>query len=349
MSGTPQPGSTPADRTPPASHQSGAPPLPPRSEPRLARLVTTRDLTDQQLRWLLRTGEALAAGADRAEATRRRLLGRTVVLAFFENSTRTRVSFELAAKRLGADTLNLDIAHSSVAKGESLIDTVATLDAMDPDAMIVRHGLPSAARIAARHARAPVINAGSGVRAHPTQALLDALTLLRIAGPRLGRTLDPDAERPLDGLRIAIVGDIVRSRVARSNIALFRRLGADLTLVGPEAFLPRRFAQLGVRTAWSLEEGLTPPPHVVYALRVQHERETRSGAPDVDEYRAAFGITEAVLRRFCRDALVMHPGPVNRGIELSPDIADGERSLILDQVRHGVAMRMAILLAMLED
>jgi aspartate carbamoyltransferase catalytic subunit len=320
-------------------------------------LVTVGDLSDAAIAALLRRasehadgllasdGKTLASGAAGEGGSRlgtKPLAGRSVVLLFFEDSTRTRASFDLAAARLGAHVVNLDVDRSSVSKGESLADTLLTLDAMRPDAVVMRHRWSGAARFASRHLRAAFVNAGAGTRSHPTQALLDALTIRRVAAPRLDMTLDSDTQ-PFAGLRVAIVGDIRRSRVARSNIALLTRLGAELTLIGPPAFLPQRFGLLGVRVAHSLEDGLRPAPQVVYALRVQREREPTPGAPSVEAYAERFCITEAALDRWCPEALVMHPGPVNRGVDVSVEVLTGPRSLVLDQVAHGVAMRMAIL------
>jgi aspartate carbamoyltransferase catalytic subunit len=316
--------------------------------PELARFVTISDLDVAQATRLLDCAAAIADRLEAGPATELGglLAGRTLLLAFFENSTRTRASFELAGKRLGMHTVSLDIERSSVSKGESLLDTLLTLDAMRPEAMVIRHGSSGTAKLADRRVRAAVINAGSGVRSHPTQALLDALVIRRLAMPRLG--LSPaDPARPLAGVRVSIVGDTVRSRVARSNIELFGMLGAEVTLIGPPAFLPDRFRELGVRVCRTLAEGLAPEPHIVYALRVQHERTPPPGVPGVDDYAKHFCISESVLDEHCPGALVMHPGPVNRGVDLTPGVLEGQRSLVLEQVFAGVAVRVAVLLALL--
>ena len=254
------------------------------------------------------------------------LRGRTVVSVFYESSTRTSSSFELAAKRLSADLVSLKAAGSSVDKGESLKDTVATLSAYDPAAIVLRHPYAGAAQLVAEWAEASVINAGDGKHEHPSQALLDLFTLRR----RLGS---------LQGKRIWIVGDVLHSRVARSNLVAFQAMGAEVTVCGPPALLPRGIEQLGCEVSYSLDR--LGEADVVYALRLQKERMAESFVPSVREYAAHFQIDS---RRLGPRQLLMHPGPVNRGVELSPEVADGPYSVILDQVTKGVAVRMGVLL-----
>jgi aspartate carbamoyltransferase catalytic subunit len=257
------------------------------------------------------------------------LRGRTIVNLFFEPSTRTRASFEIAGKRLSADVINFSPGSSSLTKAESILDTARTLDAMDPDAVVVRHSVAGVPSRIAEVLAAPVINAGDGAHEHPTQALLDLLTVRQEKGR-------------IDGLTVTIVGDIVHSRVARSNIYGFRRLGAEVRVVGPPPMIPASVETLGVKSYTSLREALDGAD-VVMALRIQNERLSGAYTPSIREYSATFGIDRATLRFAKDDAIVMHPGPVNRGVELSHDLADHRPSVILDQVRNGVAVRMAVL------
>ena len=264
-----------------------------------------------------------------------RLAGLTQVNAFFENSTRTRLSFELAGKRLGADVVNVNAEHSSVTKGESLVDTVRTIDAMHPGVIVVRHGASGAAAQVAEAVRCPVINAGDGRNEHPTQALLDALTIRR----RKGR---------IEGLKVAICGDILHSRVAGSNLLSLPLLGAEVRVVGPTSLLPDTLPA-GVTAHRELEEGLQGAD-VVMMLRIQRERMEDSIAGSLEDFHARFGLTRDKLRHAAPDALVMHPGPMNRGVEIAGDVADDpERSAILDQVEMGVAVRMACLDVLTRD
>lgn len=263
------------------------------------------------------------------------LAGRTVLNLFLEPSTRTRVSFEIAAKRLGANVVNIAATSSSLVKGESLVDTTRTLDAMHPDAIVVRHPSSGAPRIVARNTRAAVINGGDGAHEHPTQALLDALTIRS----RFGR---------LDGLRVAIIGDILHSRVARSNAHLLTTMGSDVVLCGPRSLLPDGMASIvenapgTLSTTRVIDEALEGAD-VVMMLRVQRERQQESFVPSIGEYTARFGLNAARLAIAKPHAIVMHPGPVNRGVEMTPEVADGPQSVILQQVANGVAVRMAIL------
>lgn len=258
------------------------------------------------------------------------LRGRTVLTVFYENSTRTRISFEIAAKRLSADTVNMTVSGSSAAKGESLLDTVQTLDAMHADAVILRHSHSGAPHFIAPRIRARVINAGDGMHEHPTQALLDALTIKQ----RFGR---------IDGLEVAIIGDVAHSRVARSNMLALQVLGAQVRVAGPQTLMPRELVQAyGVTVCSSVQE-CVEGAHVVMALRLQRERMASGFLPTLREYAVEYGINARVMARSRPEAILMHPGPVNRGVELSPDVMDGPRSVILDQVENGVAVRAAVL------
>lgn len=257
-----------------------------------------------------------------------RLAGLTQVNAFFENSTRTLLSFEIAGKRLGAQVVNMYVAQSSVQKGETLLDTALTINAMQPDIFVMRHSLAGAAQQVADVMGCPVINGGDGTGEHPTQALLDALAIRR----RKGR---------IEGLTVAICGDIRHSRVARSNLILLRALGAEVRLVGPEALLPAETS--GAATFTDLDEGIDGAD-VVMMLRIQRERLEESASACLDDYQARYCLTRDRLTRAAPDAVVMHPGPINRGVEIAGDVADdSERSLILEQVELGVAVRMACL------
>jgi aspartate carbamoyltransferase catalytic subunit len=257
------------------------------------------------------------------------LRGRTVVNLFFEASTRTRLSFELAEKRLSADTLGITTSGSSVVKGETLADTARTLEAMAPDMIVVRHEASGAPQMLARACRACIINAGDGTHEHPTQALLDAFTMREHKGR-------------LAGLRVAIIGDLQHSRVLRSNALLLTKMGADVRACGPATLLPLGLDRLGVSVTASMDAALDGAD-VVMMLRLQHERMRGLYLPSVREYFVQFGLTPRRLERAAPDAIVMHPGPMNRGVEIDSEVADGPWSVILDQVANGVAVRMAVL------
>jgi aspartate carbamoyltransferase catalytic subunit len=257
------------------------------------------------------------------------LRGRTIVNLFFEASTRTRASFEIAGKRLSADVVNFSPSSSSLTKAESILDTARPLDAMDPDAVVVRHAVAGVPKRIADMLGAPVINAGDGAHEHPTQALLDLLTVRQEKGR-------------IDGLTVTIVGDILHSRVARSNIYAFCKLGAEVRVAAPPPMIPPAIETLGVKAYTSLREALDGVD-VIMALRIQNERLAGAYFPSTREYSATFGIDRAKLHFAKEDAIVMHPGPVNRGVELAHDLADHRPSVILDQVRNGVAIRMAVL------
>jgi len=258
------------------------------------------------------------------------LRGKTVVTLFYEDSTRTRISFETAARRLSADTMNFSVSTSSVQKGESLLDTVHTIESMGIDAIVVRHGSAGAPQRIAASTDASVINAGDGRHEHPTQALLDAFTLRRHRGPSL------------DGCRVAIVGDIRNSRVARSGARVWAALGCEVTLVGPPTLLPES-VEGWPATATSDLDATLEQTDVVYLLRIQHERIAPGRLPSTREYRSRWGLTAARAARLKPDTLVMHPGPMNRGVEIADEVADSARSLVSEQVANGVAVRMAVL------
>ena len=257
------------------------------------------------------------------------LRGKTVVNFFVEPSTRTRSSFELAEKRLSADALNVSTSTSSLVKGETLLDTLRNLEAMSPDFIVIRHNEPGAPHFLARHGRTSIVNAGDGAHEHPTQALLDAYTMRE----RKGR---------LAGLRVAIIGDILHSRVARSNVHLLSKMGADVVLCGPPTLLPAGAAKLGARVTRRMDEAIEGAD-VVMMLRIQLERMQGGFFPTLREYAAFYGLTSERLQRAAPGAIVMHPGPINRGVEIMGDVADGEASVILDQVANGIAVRMAVL------
>jgi aspartate carbamoyltransferase catalytic subunit len=257
------------------------------------------------------------------------LRGKTLVNFFVEPSTRTRISFELAALRLSADVVNIAASASSLEKGETLLDTARNLEALRADLIVIRHKSAGSARFLAKRLRASVINAGDGAHEHPTQGLLDAFTIRE----KLGR---------IKGVRVAIVGDIPFSRVARSNIHLLTKLGAEVILVGPPTLVPESFASLGVSVAHSIDE-VIGRVDVINLLRIQHERQRKEYFPGTGEYTARFGLTRKRADRLPAECLIMHPGPMNRGVEIDSDVADSGRSVILDQVTNGLAVRMAVL------
>jgi aspartate carbamoyltransferase catalytic subunit len=261
------------------------------------------------------------------------LRGKSVVHFFYEPSTRTKTSFDLAAKRLSADSVSLSKSTSSLVKGETLIDTARNLEAMHPDVIVIRHSSAGAPHLIARHVRCSVINAGDGRHEHPTQALLDMLTVR----DRKGR---------LDGLRVAIIGDIAHSRVARSNCIGFTRMGSRVVLAAPPTMMPRGIEQLGVETTCEVDRAIEGAD-VIMMLRIQKERQQAGLFPTEREYARVYGLNRARLQRARPDVLILHPGPVNRGVELAPEVADGPFSVILDQVSNGVAVRMALLFLVL--
>ncbi|MEM6787646.1 MAG: aspartate carbamoyltransferase catalytic subunit [Myxococcota bacterium] len=283
----------------------------------------------EDLEALLDTADTFLQVSRRAVKKVPTLRGKTVINLFFEASTRTRTSFELAGKRLSADVINFSGSTSSTKKGETLRDTIATMDAMRPDVLVIRHGASGAAHHATRYTRAAVVNAGDGMHEHPTQALLDAFTIRQ----KKGR---------IEGLRVAICGDIAHSRVARSNAHLLRLLGAEVVMAGPGTLLPVALESLGVRAYPRIEPALEGAD-VVMMLRIQQERLGGALLPSTREYARQFGLNRARLALAAPDALVMHPGPMNRGVEIAPEVADGTQSVVLDQVEAGLAVRMAVL------
>jgi aspartate carbamoyltransferase catalytic subunit len=281
---------------------------------------------------LLDLAEEAISVSRQVEKKKTRLSGRTQINLFFEASTRTQSSFELAGKRLGADVMNMSVETSSVKKGETLIDTASTLNAMRPDIIVVRHHQAGAAHLLARKVDCAVVNAGDGAHEHPTQALLDALTMRRAKGR-------------IEGLIVAICGDVLHSRVARSNIILLSALGARVRVVGPSTLMPTGIGQLGVEVHNNMREGLDSAD-IVMTLRLQRERMQGAFIPSTREYFRFFGLDSDKLAHAKPDALVMHPGPMNRGVEIDSSVADGEHSLIREQVEMGVAVRMAVLEAL---
>jgi aspartate carbamoyltransferase catalytic subunit len=292
-------------------------------------LLGIADLSPAEISLVLDTAEAMKEVATRPIKKVPALRGKTVVNLFFEPSTRTRTSFEIAEKRLSADTLNIAIASSSVVKGETLADTALTLEAMSPDMIVLRHSSSGACHLLSRICRSAIINAGDGTHEHPTQALLDAFTIRE----RKGR---------LAGLKVAIVGDLLHSRVLRSNIYLLTKMGADVWVCGPPTLIPPGLAQLGV-TATSYVDAAVRDADVVMLLRIQLERMEGAFFPSLREYFNVFGMTEARMRLAAPDVMIMHPGPMNRGVEIASEVADGPYSVIRDQVANGVAVRMAVL------
>ncbi|MBA3386982.1 MAG: aspartate carbamoyltransferase catalytic subunit [Chthoniobacterales bacterium] len=292
-------------------------------------LVGIRELSAEEITFVLDTAAAFKQVGTRDVKKVPALRGKTLVNFFVEPSTRTRTSFELAAKRLSADVINISATTSSLTKGETLKDTAKILEANHADIIVLRHSSAGAPQFLAERLRASVINAGDGAHEHPTQALLDLYTIRERRGS-------------IAGLHVAIVGDILFSRVARSNIFALLKLGARVTLVGPSTLVPRVFERLGVTVSHCIDEVL-PTVDVVHLLRVQHERQRKEYFPGIGEYIRLFGLTKARAKLLKADCLIMHPGPINRGVEIDSDLADGVQSVILAQVTNGLAVRMAVL------
>ena len=292
-------------------------------------LLGLRELSAEEILFVLETADAFKAVGTRDVKKVPALRGKTLVNFFIEPSTRTRTSFELAALRLSADVINMSASTSSLTKGETLKDTARNLEALHADILVLRHSSAGAPQFLADKIKASVINAGDGAHEHPTQALLDLYTIREKRGD-IGK------------LHVAIVGDILFSRVARSNIFGLTKLGARVTLVGPSTLVPRAFEQLGVEVSHNIDDVL-PEVDVVNLLRIQHERQRREYFPGIGEYTALFGLTKARAKLLKPDCLIMHPGPINRGVEIDSEVADGSRSVILDQVTNGLAVRMAAL------
>ena len=292
-------------------------------------LIGIEPLEAEEIRMILDTASAFKTVGSREVKKVPALRGQTLVNFFVEASTRTRTSFELAAIRLSADVINISASTSSLTKGETLKDTAKNLEALHADIIVLRHSSAGAAQFLAERLEASVVNGGDGAHEHPTQALLDTFTIRE----KKGR---------IAGLHVAIIGDILFSRVARSNIHALLKLGARVTLVGPSTLVPKEFERLGVTVTHDLESVL-PEVDVVNLLRIQHERQRKEYFPSLGEYTSLFGLTKARAERLKPDALIMHPGPINRGVEIDSDIADSGRSVILDQVTNGLAVRMAVL------
>ncbi len=292
-------------------------------------LLGLEELTAAEILAVLDTADSFAEVSDRPRKKVPALLGKVIFNLFFENSTRTRTSFSLAAKRLSADVQDFTASSSSLSKGESFIDTAKNLEAMGADVLVVRHSAAGAPKMLSQHVGCSVINAGDGAHEHPTQGLLDLMTIRRAKGR-------------VEGLTVGLVGDIAHSRVARSNIWGLTRLGAKVILCGPPTLVPRSLERLGCEVAHHLDDVL-PRLDVVNVLRIQFERDRRSVFPSVAEYFRLYGVTRERLARARPDLLLLAPGPINRGVELTPEVADGPHSAILDQVRNGLAVRMAVL------
>ena len=291
-------------------------------------LLGIEELEKDEIELILSSAESFKEVSTREIKKVPTLRGKTVINLFYEASTRTRTSFELAAKRMSADAINISVSASSVSKGETLKDTVLNLEAMNPDCVVVRHSSSGAPHMIARHLKSSVVNAGDGAHEHPSQALLDLFTIKEKSGE-------------INGLNIAIIGDIAHSRVARSNIHGFTKLGARVTVCGPPTMLPIGVESLGCRVTHDMTEAIKSVD-VIMMLRLQLERQKKGLFPSVREYSSLYGLNKERLKKAKKDVLIMHPGPVNRGVEISPDVADGEHSLILEQVTNGVAVRMAI-------
>lgn len=292
-------------------------------------LLDIESLSAEEIITVLDTARAFKAVGERVIKKVPALRGKTVVNLFVEPSTRTRISFELAEQRLSADVVNFSTEASSFKKGETLKDTARNLEALNADFIVIRHSASGAPHFLSRVLSASVINAGDGAHEHPTQALLDCFTIRERKGK-------------IAGLNVTILGDILYSRVARSNIWALTKLGAKVTLCGPSTLVPRVFEEMGCRVTYDVEEAIRDAD-IIDLLRIQHERQRKTMFPSINEYTTLFGLNKARLARAKADALIMHPGPINRGVEIDSEIADGDRSLILDQVTNGLAVRMAVL------
>lgn len=292
-------------------------------------LLGIRDLEASEIEYILDLSHSLKEINARPIKKVPTLRGKTVIHLFYEPSTRTRTSFDIAAKRLSADTYSITASTSSIVKGETSLDTLKNLEAMHPDVFVIRHSASGAPHMLARQTTASVINAGDGMHEHPSQALLDMFTIR-------------EKKKRLDGLNILIVGDIYHSRVARSNILGLTTMGSRVCLCGPATLIPPHIEDMGARVSYRLEECI-PDADVIMVLRLQKERQQQMLLPSLREYSIRFGINAGRLRNAKKDVLIMHPGPINRGVEISPEVADGPHSVILDQVTNGVAVRMALL------
>jgi aspartate carbamoyltransferase catalytic subunit len=296
-------------------------------------LLDIESLSEKDILTILDTAESFLEISTREVKKVPILRGKTIINLFFEPSTRTRNSFELAAKRLSADTVNFNGQHSSVVKGETLKDTVLNLEAMQSDALVIRHACPGVPHYVSTFCRSHVINAGDGAHEHPTQALLDAFTIRQ-------------KKKTLKGLKIVMVGDILHSRVARSNIFLLNKMESGIVCVGPPSLMPEEFKALGIDCQYDLDRAIQGAD-VIMMLRIQAERQKKNLFPSLREYRELFSLTPKRFRRAKRNAIIMHPGPINRGVEMSTDMADSAKSVILTQVENGIAVRMAVLYLLL--
>ena len=292
-------------------------------------LLSLEELSKEEIEWILKTAESFKEVSTRDVKKVPVLRGKTIANLFFEPSTRTRTSFELAAKRLSADIINFSSTGSSTSKGESLRDTAKNIEAMHVDTIVMRHSSSGSAEYLARSVKAGVINAGDGVHEHPTQGLLDIFTIKE----KKGR---------IDGIKVCLVGDILHSRVARSNIWGLMKLGAKVTVCGPPTLIPKRIEELGVEISYDLDK-VIGEQDVLNILRIQLERQEGAFFPSIREYAAEYGISKERMKKAKPDVIIMHPGPVNRGVEIAGEVADGPQSVILDQVTNGVAVRMAVL------
>lgn len=291
----------------------------------LRHILSIEDLSSQNIFEILKLAQTFKS----KKSPRQTLKGKTVIHLFLEPSTRTFSSFEIAAKRLGATTINISSSQSSIVKGETLFDTARNLEAMNPDLIVVRHHSSGSPLLLSKRINIPIINAGDGFHEHPTQALLDLMTV-------------QEAKEKIAGLRVVIVGDIAHSRVARSNILALKKCGAKVTLCGPPTLIPRPFENFGVKISYHLKEAVIDAD-VIMMLRIQLERRDPFQFPSTQEYVRYYGLHSEILKLAKKGAIVMHPGPVNRGIEITPEVADGPSSVILNQVTNGVAVRMALL------
>jgi aspartate carbamoyltransferase catalytic subunit len=292
-------------------------------------LLGIQDLAREEIDLILDTAESFKEISDRTIKKVPTLRGKTVITLFFEASTRTRTSFEIAAKRLSADTINISASTSSVVKGETLIDTARNLESMNPDIIVIRHSAAGAAHILASLLQQPIINAGDGAHEHPTQALLDMLTIR-------------DKKGRIEGIKVAIIGDIAHSRVARSNIYGLTKMGAEVAIYGPAMMIPREIERMGVTVCRTMNDAIGGAD-VIMMLRMQFERQAEDLFPSLREYTQHFSLNRDNIKQAKKDVIVMHPGPINRGVEITPEVADGPSSVILKQVTNGVAVRMALL------
>lgn len=292
-------------------------------------LLDIKSLTADEITTVLDTAQSFKEVGARVIKKVPALRGKTIVNLFIEPSTRTRISFELAAQRLSADIINFSAEASSLRKGETLKDTAKTLEALNADIIIIRHKATGAPHFLSRFLNAHVVNAGDGAHEHPTQALLDAFTIR-------------EAKGDIKGLNVTILGDILYSRVARSNIWALLKLGANVTLCGPSTLVPKIFEKMGCRVTYNVDEAIANAD-IINLLRIQHERQRQSMFPSIGEYTSLFGLNKERFKKIKPDAIIMHPGPINRGVEIDSEIADCDRSLVLDQVTNGLAVRMAVL------